>query len=838
MPFSLSRFILPTRLVSVLVVGLFAAGLPSPSAQAENTTPGRVGGLVLDRANQPVPGATISLAHLPGTVAGAAKTDDQGRWTLTVPQGDYELHVSVGQGDDTSWAKVARYSVGAGTKLNLILAGDPDEARRRTSARDPGVSAQGQASPVFTRAAATAMTESSSGSVTFSGWVVDADGDPVGSGVRIWLLSPSRYPITEEMVSEDGTFSLGVPAGVYSLRVETGAIEEDDCGGSCGDYGRGEQRAHSYYVDNFSLDGDRQETIRLPRPEVVTITVVDPSNRPVVGAWVSYESSGWGQPPIPTELFPGASPTVDTFVDLRTGNDGTAEIEVISGSGPATVSVDPPPGTQLPIETPFPANATSLKIQVQDGPTLHGRLRQADGAPLLVYDAYLDGEGGPYYFAVNDGQYAVTAPPGRYRMYMSVEHNEDGESSDYWIWRLGSDEFEISGDRVLDLDVPLGKARLWVVDDRGERLEKFYTYGFKTSSYVTIADGIRATTRTNSEAWPDEEEYLAVIGPSHTERLSELEDYAGAPDSAYVAPGEHTIIAFIAGTGPGYDPLPPTTTTTTGPDNTAPPTTNTTIQSPTVNPGINTAGNTSLSGYWALGSDGRVYSFGDAAPYGNATTGAIDLEPTPSGKGYWTLNKNGLVQAFGDATNLGAMQMSKLAKGETPASLSATPSGNGYWVFTNRGRAIAFGDAPFLGDVSTLKLNGPVLGSVGTPTGKGYYMVASDGGIFAFGDAAFGGSMGGTKLNAPVQSLVPDSDGTGYWLVASDGGIFAFDAPFKGSLGGVTLNKPVVGMVRYGDGYLMVGADGGIFNFSSSPFAGSLGDKPPASPVVAVAAIP
>jgi hypothetical protein len=44
-------------------------------------------------------------------------------------------------------------------------------------------------------------------------------------------------------------------------------------------------------------------------------------------------------------------------------------------------------------------------------------------------------------------------------------------------------------------------------------------------------------------------------------------------------------------------------------------------------------------------------------------------------------------------------------------------------------------------------------------------------------------------------------------------------------------------MVRYGDGYLMVGADGGIFNFSSSAFAGSLGDKTPASPIVAVAAL-
>jgi hypothetical protein len=244
------------------------------------------------------------------------------------------------------------------------------------------------------------------------------------------------------------------------------------------------------------------------------------------------------------------------------------------------------------------------------------------------------------------------------------------------------------------------------------------------------------------------------------------------------------------------------------------------------------------TGYWALAGDGRIYPFGDAAHLGNGTAGAVDVEPTPTGNGYWILQRNGEVQPLGDALPFGNADLAKLAKDEAPASLSATPSGQGYWVFTNKGRALAFGDAPHLGDMSAVQLNGPVLGSVATPSGRGYYMVASDGGIFAFGDAAFAGSMGGSKLNAPVQSLVPDADGKGYWLVASDGGIFAFDAPFKGSMGATKLNKPVVGMVRYGDGYLMVGADGGIFNFSSSPFAGSLGDKPPASPVVAVAALP
>ncbi len=248
------------------------------------------------------------------------------------------------------------------------------------------------------------------------------------------------------------------------------------------------------------------------------------------------------------------------------------------------------------------------------------------------------------------------------------------------------------------------------------------------------------------------------------------------------------------------------------------------------------------SGYWMLGSDGKVYAYGQAAHLGDpsavlpADVKVVHLEPTPSGNGYWILDSRGGVYAFGDASAPGSVVVSQLKPGEKVTSLSATPSAKGYWVFTNRGRAMAFGDATPFGDMSGIPLNGPVLGSVATPSGRGYYMVASDGGVFAFGDAKFRGSMGATKLNSPVESLVPTADGAGYWLVAGDGGIFAFDsAPFRGSMGATRLNQPVVGMVRYGNGYLMVGADGGVFNFSDRAFAGSLGDNPPDKPIVSVA---
>ena len=242
------------------------------------------------------------------------------------------------------------------------------------------------------------------------------------------------------------------------------------------------------------------------------------------------------------------------------------------------------------------------------------------------------------------------------------------------------------------------------------------------------------------------------------------------------------------------------------------------------------------SGYWMVGLDGAVFAFGDVPYKGGTAAGDVaDIEPTGSGQGYWILTHDGTVRRFGDAPNFGDA-LGRLRAGERAVSMSATPTNNGYWIFTDIGRAISFGAAPFLGDMSAVRLNGPVLGSISTPTGLGYYMVASDGGVFSFGDAVFHGSMGGTRLNQPVMGLVPDADNFGYWLVARDGGLFAFDAPFRGSMGSTRLNKPVIGMVGFGAGYLMVAEDGGIFNFSDKPFRGSLGSTPHWAPIVAVAA--
>jgi len=205
--------------------------------------------------------------------------------------------------------------------------------------------------------------------------------------------------------------------------------------------------------------------------------------------------------------------------------------------------------------------------------------------------------------------------------------------------------------------------------------------------------------------------------------------------------------------------------------------------------------------------------------------------------GYWMVGRDGGIFSFGDAPfrgSTGAIHLNQPIVG-----MASNPVGSGYWFVASDGGIFAFGDAGFFGSTGSMKLNKPIVGMAATPTGQGYYLVASDGGIFSFGDAKFRGSTGNIKLNKPIVGMATTPNGRGYWLVASDGGIFAFGngADFFGSTGSIKLAQPIIGMAATNSnkGYWFVAADGGIFAFGDAlSFTPKLGG----SPVTGVTAAP
>ena len=243
-------------------------------------------------------------------------------------------------------------------------------------------------------------------------------------------------------------------------------------------------------------------------------------------------------------------------------------------------------------------------------------------------------------------------------------------------------------------------------------------------------------------------------------------------------------------------------------------------------------------GYHLVGSDGGVFSYGDA-PFAGSTGGhrlnqpVVGMTPAQSGAGYWMAASDGGIFNYGGAGFFGSMGGKPL---NAPiVGLAATPDGGGYWEVASDGGVFSFGDAHFYGSRGGQPVDGSIVGMAADATGHGYWLVSSEGGIFSFGDAGFYGSAGNLSLDRPVVGMAAISNGGGYWLVASDGGVFSYgNAGFQGSTGGLSLNAPVVGIAATpdGGGYWLTASDGGIFNYGDAGFFGSMGGQPMVSPVV------
>ncbi len=214
--------------------------------------------------------------------------------------------------------------------------------------------------------------------------------------------------------------------------------------------------------------------------------------------------------------------------------------------------------------------------------------------------------------------------------------------------------------------------------------------------------------------------------------------------------------------------------------------------------GVASAANTPC-GYWLVGSDGGIFTFGDAVFHGS--TGSLVLQRPIVGIS--TLNSN---------------------QGATP-----------YWMVASDGGIFAFGTG-FYGSIPGLglnpagsglphSLNAPIVGMVRSTTGNGYFLVGSDGGVFAFGDAQFAGSCPGIGGCAGTAvAVMPDASGGGYWVVTSTGNVYAFgDAGYYGGPG--PQGTPITSAVATeptGAGYYILDASGEVFNYGDAKSFGNL----------------
>jgi IPT/TIG domain len=211
-------------------------------------------------------------------------------------------------------------------------------------------------------------------------------------------------------------------------------------------------------------------------------------------------------------------------------------------------------------------------------------------------------------------------------------------------------------------------------------------------------------------------------------------------------------------------------------------------------------------GYWLDASDGGVFSYGDTQFYGSIP--GLGLNPAGSGlahslnapivgmvpsnddNGYFMVASDGGVFAFGDAHFAGSCPGIGGCSGSAVAVMPDA-SGNGYWLVTSTGNVYTFGDAAYFGAPG----HGTVTSAVATPDGKGYWILLSDGQVLPYGDAANLGSPASSNFNAldTAASIFTTSDGAGYWVSSALGAVFNFgDAPNDGGMSGTHLNGSII----------------------------------------------
>jgi hypothetical protein len=213
--------------------------------------------------------------------------------------------------------------------------------------------------------------------------------------------------------------------------------------------------------------------------------------------------------------------------------------------------------------------------------------------------------------------------------------------------------------------------------------------------------------------------------------------------------------------------------------------------------------------------------------YFGATGSAQSFPVQEASHGYWLVGSDGGIFSFGTAAFHGSMGATPLQR--PVVAITPTLTGNGYWLVASDGGIFSFGDSTYYGSLPALgfhpfrsgqpqSLNAPIVGMVPTFTGRGYFMVASDGGVFAFGDAKFKGSCPGIGGCAGAAvAVMPDRTGNGYWLVTSLGDVYSFgDAAYYG--GPTPSTVPVVDAVATpdGHGYWLLYANGVVDNFGDA----------------------
>jgi Bacterial Ig domain len=352
-------------LIGVLALTLVWASLAaSPSFAATGSLTGNVS----DGSGTGLPSTITVEQQNTTTVVTQGATDENGNFTIPVPDGTYDIVVTP---QSNSYVPRTLYGFvvsGSSTNLDVVLA--------------------------------------LAGSGTLSGTLVDDLGHAVPN-VKISLSSPSQ-PTTTTISGGNGSFSMSVANGYYQVEFST-----NNCaGGVTGDVPNLSQDGCLWNLKTgqgaLTVSGSRNfGNLALPAPTHVNVTVLNPSGEPVPEASLtvanlSCQTCIQSYPVAPGMTVAGMPITSgETWLwnnsPLHTNANGQASIPVWPSQSTGSFVVTPPASTGL--------TAASLSNVSLTGSVNVEILYQAGGAGPITVQTRPD-----RYTVAADGSLSVAAP--------------------------------------------------------------------------------------------------------------------------------------------------------------------------------------------------------------------------------------------------------------------------------------------------------------------------------------------------------------------------------------------------------------------------------------------
>ena len=285
----------------------------------------------------------------------------------------------------------------------------------------------------------------------FSGVVEDSLGHPVGNVSMNLNGSPGNFG---QHTASDGSFSLIVPSGVYSLSLSENP-SQSSLAAPVGVEGVQTFSFASSGVDlsSSSLMG---QTIALPAQVSVSVAVTDVSNNPVVGAGVSMVNQAAACDTPAPQGMPGTLNQAQENLGLSAVTDagGIARGSIFActpANGEHTViDVAPPSGsnleqTEVTYTSPITTD-TTIPVTLTAGAAFSGVVEDSLGHPVGNVSMNLNGSPGNFgQHTASDGSFSLIVPSGVYSLSLSENPSQSSLAAPVGVEGVQTFSFASSG---------------------------------------------------------------------------------------------------------------------------------------------------------------------------------------------------------------------------------------------------------------------------------------------------------------------------------------------------------------------------------------------------------